>query len=103
MPEQDMIPAKLSLEPIYAAIDADLRRFIARRVDDGAAVEDILQDTYLRIHTHLSDLRDTARLNSWVFQIARNALVDYYRRQPPTTTLLDSVAVTEEPEDDETI
>ena len=103
MPEQEIIPAQLSLEPIYAAIDADLRRFIARRVDDGAAVEDIVQDTYLRIHTHLSDLRDTTRLNSWVFQIARNAVADYYRRQPPTTTLLDSVAVTEEPEDDETI
>jgi DNA-directed RNA polymerase specialized sigma24 family protein len=85
MTEQEMIPAQLSLEPIYAAIDADLRRLIARRVDDGAVVEDILQDTYLRIHTHLPNLRDTARLHGWVFQIARNAVADFYRGRPSTT------------------
>src|SRR5436305_753665 len=103
MAEHEIIPVTLSLEPIHQAVDGDLRRFISRRVDDRAAVDDILQDTYLRIHTNLPYLRDTARLHGWVFQIARNAVADYYRRQPLTTTLLDSVSVTQEPDDDETI
>ena len=90
----------LTLEPIYDALNADLRRFIARRVDDPAAVDDLLQDVYLRIHARLPGLRDVDRLHAWVFQIARNAIADYYRRQRPTPELLDDLAEPEAPDDE---
>ena len=90
----------LTLEPIYATFDQDLRRFVARRVDNPAAVDDLLQDIYLRIHTHLPGLRDDARLAGWVFQIARNVIIDHYRRQRPTSDLLETLPSSDELEDD---
>jgi RNA polymerase sigma-70 factor, ECF subfamily len=73
----------LSVEPIYENLHADLRRFVARRVDDPHAVDDILQDTYLRLHTHLASVREPERLTSWVYQVTRTAIIDHYRRGQP--------------------
>jgi RNA polymerase sigma-70 factor (ECF subfamily) len=77
-----------SVEGVYEAFHAELRRFVLGRVSDPAAADDILQDVYLRIHTHIDALRDCSRLQSWVYQIARNAVVDHYRsRSRPTAEL----------------
>lgn len=35
----------------------------------------------LRIHSHLEDLRKVDRLESWVFQITRNAVTDHFREK----------------------
>jgi RNA polymerase sigma-70 factor, ECF subfamily len=57
-----------------------LLAFIARRVPDRGSAEDILQDVMLRIHRHAADLERSAAVGAWVHRIARNAIVDYYRR-----------------------
>ncbi|HKF37839.1 MAG TPA: RNA polymerase sigma factor SigZ [Ktedonobacteraceae bacterium] len=38
-----------------------------------------LQDVFLKIHTHIDTLREADKLQSWIYQIARNAIHDYYR------------------------
>jgi RNA polymerase sigma-70 factor (ECF subfamily) len=80
-----------NLEGIYQDFDAGLRRFLGRKLSDPAAVEDVLQETYLRIHRRADSLREPGRLQGWVYQIARNALVDHYRRQRETVELTDAV------------
>jgi RNA polymerase sigma-70 factor (ECF subfamily) len=88
------------LETIYNDFYARLYRFIAGRVPDGDTAEDILQDVYLKIHTHIGGLRETDRLESWIYQIARNAIIDYYRRARPQDELPESLPspLDEEPE-----
>lgn len=83
---------------IYRDFDAGLRRFLGRKLSDSAAVEDVLQETYLRIHRRADSLREPGRLQGWVYQIAHNALVDHYRRQRETVELTDTVPV--EPDDE---
>jgi RNA polymerase sigma-70 factor, ECF subfamily len=56
-----------------------LYRFIRQRVRNQSDADDILQDVFLRIHQRLSTVRASDRLVSWMFQIARNAVIDYYR------------------------
>ncbi len=93
----------LSVEPIYENLHADLRRFVARRVDDPHAVDDILQDTYLRLHTHLASLREPERLTSWVYQVARHAIIDHYRRgsrQPTAVELPENLPQPDDTADD---
>jgi RNA polymerase sigma-70 factor (ECF subfamily) len=57
-----------------------LLAFIARRVRDRDAAEDILQDVMLRIHRHAGELEHASALSGWVYTIARNAITDHYRR-----------------------
>ena len=46
------------------------------------SAEDILQDVMLRIHRHAAELEHAPAVGACVHQIARNAIVDYYRRAP---------------------
>jgi len=66
-------------QQIWSEFAALLRAFIARRVDSDADADDILQEVFLRIHRHAGSLQRRERLVSWLFQITRNAITDFYR------------------------
>jgi RNA polymerase sigma-70 factor (ECF subfamily) len=58
-----------------------LAGFIARRVADPQDAEDVLQEVLLRMHRHSDELLSADRVGAWMHQIARNAIVDHYRRR----------------------
>jgi RNA polymerase sigma-70 factor (ECF subfamily) len=64
---------------IWQEVHDGLRAFIAKRVANEVEVEDILQEVFLRMHRKLDSLKDPRRMISWVYQITRNAIIDYYR------------------------
>ena len=89
-----------SLEAIYGDFHSSLRSFTLRRVSDLDTAEDILQDVYLKIHLHISDLQKGESLESWIYRITRNVIIDYYRRVRPQDDLPESLAspIDEEPD-----
>ncbi len=89
-----------TVETIYQGFHSRLRSFTLRQVSDLDVVDDILQEVYLKIHSHIQDLRDADRLESWIYQVTRNAITDYYRRTRPQDELPDSLPapVDEEPD-----
>jgi RNA polymerase sigma-70 factor (ECF subfamily) len=60
---------------------APLRSFVARRAPREVETEDVLQDVFVRIQEQLPKLRDEARIDAWIFQIARNVVADAFRRR----------------------
>jgi len=73
-----------TMEHIWHEFAGKLGRFIRTRVADPAAAEDILQDVFLRIQKRLDQLKDPAKLETWIYLIARNAVVDHYRTRRET-------------------
>jgi RNA polymerase sigma-70 factor (ECF subfamily) len=87
-----------STESVWTRLSDDLRRFIRRRVSDGHVADDLLQETFVRIHRGLDSLADVDRLAAWVYQIARNVIRDHYRAAGDVPTgLPDDVAEEQEP------
>ncbi|QDU40840.1 ECF RNA polymerase sigma factor SigE [Maioricimonas rarisocia] len=76
-------------EKIWSQLSDDLRRFIRRRVTAEDVADDLLQETFLRIHRNVGKLRETDRLAAWVYQIARNVIHDHYRRNTRDVSLKD--------------
>ncbi len=72
-----------STEEIWHAYQSRIRGFIASRIDDKSAADDLLQEVFIKIHTRLGQLDDGERLGSWLFQITRNAINDHYRARRP--------------------
>lgn len=64
---------------IWWKLHHGLRTFIAKRVADDAAIDDILQEVFLCMHRRIDGLRDPRRVVPWVYQITRNVIVDHYR------------------------
>jgi RNA polymerase sigma-70 factor (ECF subfamily) len=53
--------------------------FIRGRVESTEIAEDILQDVFIKIQQGLGSLQDNERMEGWIYQIVRNAVVDHYR------------------------
>jgi RNA polymerase sigma-70 factor (ECF subfamily) len=68
-------------EAIWMEFSTPLKQFILSRVSDEALAEDILQDVFLKIHARIDTLKDDTKIQSWIYQITRNAVIDYYRHQ----------------------
>ncbi|MBX2851325.1 MAG: RNA polymerase sigma factor SigZ [Phycisphaeraceae bacterium] len=68
-----------STEQIWELLSDRLRGFLTRRVSDPQLAEDLLQETFLRIHQKVGDLDDQGRISAWVFRIANNLVIDHYR------------------------
>lgn len=83
----------MSTEQIWEALSEKLRAFLRHRVSDAQVAEDLLQETFLRLHKKLDDIDDEQRLTAWVFQIARNLVIDHYRfkARKVTTTLEEDI------------
>ena len=70
----------------------DLRRFVRRRVADAHAAEDIVQDTLAKLAAQLRDGPPSGPVHAWVLRVARNAIVDHYRRHQPEPGSFDELA-----------
>ena len=70
---------------VWQAFHQRLHGFILQRVKNSTDADDILQEVFIRIYQRLDTVREMDRLQSWIFQITRYAIIDYYRkadRQP---------------------
>lgn len=57
-----------------------LRAFILKRISNQEDVEDILQEVFIKAQTNLSSLKDAKKCIPWIFQITRNTIFDYYKK-----------------------
>ncbi|MBI2516606.1 MAG: RNA polymerase sigma factor SigZ [Opitutae bacterium] len=69
-----------------------LRAFIRRRVRDDTLADDLAQETLLKVYRSRATLLDDAKLEAWLYQIARGTIIDHYRRQRPQDELPESLA-----------
>ena len=67
-------------EAVWRDLRGPLLAFISRRVSDRGSAEDILQEVMLRIHRHAGELSQVSAVGGWIHEIARNAIIDHYRR-----------------------
>jgi RNA polymerase sigma-70 factor, ECF subfamily len=71
---------QLKFETIYEQFREPLKAFIAKRIGNQADAEDMVHDVFLRIHDRIETLREPDKLLAWIYQIARNSIIDSYRK-----------------------
>jgi RNA polymerase sigma-70 factor (ECF subfamily) len=81
------------VETLFARYREPVYRFLRRLLRDGAAAEDLTQDTFVRALG--AAYHSEGRERGWVFQIARNLARDHARvgaRQPARVEVQEAVA-----------
>jgi len=73
-----------------ASVDKTIRNerrrlfdFIRRRVRTDADAEDIVQDVFYQLVTSYSITEPIEQLTSWLFTVAKNKIIDWYRKRRP--------------------
>ncbi len=62
-----------------------LRNFIRRRVADEAEAEDILQDVFYELVEAYRLMKPIEQVGAWLFRVARNRIIDVFRKKKPET------------------
>lgn len=76
-----------------------LRSYVAKRVRESDAIDDILQDVFLKAYASLHTVKSPGSLAAWLYRIAANSIADHYRGQRPSEEISDEFAAPEpEPE-----
>lgn len=57
----------------------NLYNFILKRVDNHTVAEDLVQEVLEKAYVNRESLQKADKLRSWLFQIARNTVIDHYR------------------------
>jgi RNA polymerase sigma-70 factor (ECF subfamily) len=61
-----------AFEALFRRWQPPLRRHLRRMLDDPAAADDLVVETFLRLHRHRHRWRPDAAVRPWLFTIARN-------------------------------
>ena len=69
-----------AFEVLYNQYKVPLFSFSLKYIDNPLDVEEIVQDTLLKAYQHLETLRDTEQFSSWLFSIAAQRIVAWYRK-----------------------
>ena len=69
----------IDLETVWHAFHDQLFGFVRRRVASDDDAEDVVQDVFARVQARSGDGARVQNVSGWVFQITRNAVIDYHR------------------------
>ena len=68
---------------LYARHRLGLYRFLCGLCGDAALAEEIFQETWLNLIRSASEPLGQASFKTWLYQIARNRLIDHWRKHRP--------------------
>ncbi len=76
----------------WQAHEAELRGYLRHRLSDTDAADDVLQDVFVKAMRQGQGFCALDNPRAWLFQVARNALVDRLRTAHPHEPLTDELA-----------
>jgi RNA polymerase sigma-70 factor, ECF subfamily len=81
-------------ETLYGMYKSRVFGLAFRHTGDPVAAEDLLQDVFIKIFTHLGDVRDVETMPAWIYRIALNTCFSYLRgRRLRTRTMVPLSAI----------
>lgn len=65
---------------LWNMYSSQIRKYIGARIE-WPAVDDILQQVFVKAHEKMSTLQEPQALKSWLYRIAQYSIVDRYRQE----------------------
>jgi len=84
---------------LFERHNVKLFNFFLKMTSNRELSEDLVQEVFLRMLKYRQTYRGDGNFNTWMFQIARNARIDYFRKQKNEIAMETEIdlAISEEP------
>lgn len=85
----DLVAEKdeVAFDHIYSETNHGVYAVIASLIRDRGVVEDLMQDTYMKMLQRLHTYQKGRNFAAWLMQIAKNLAYDYLRKESTTSVL----------------
>ncbi len=95
--DQELVIRALEDRHAFAAIvqryEAPLARYITRLgCRSNAASQDLLQEIFIKTYLHLNDYDQAFPFSSWIYRIAHNEIISFFRKEKVRPAVLDKEA-----------
>lgn len=70
-----------AFEALYRRHRGPLYRFLAHQCGDGGGADEVFQETWMSVVRARSRYRVEASFRTWLYGIARNRMIDHFRRR----------------------
>jgi RNA polymerase sigma-70 factor (ECF subfamily) len=87
---------QLELADLWREHKTRLHGYIAKHMNERDAVDDVLQNVFLKANAYLHTVKSHGSITAWLFRIAENAITDYYRARKPWDELPDTLMAPEQ-------
>ena len=91
---------RVDINILWKDLNDELYTFINGKVKDENIAKDILQEVFLKIKTNIHQLKHLSKLTSWVYQITRNSIFDFFREHKLKNVSLDNIQMFESENDE---
>jgi len=83
----------MTIDAIWHEYKSALKGFLHSKIANEQDVEDLLQEVLIKTHANLHTLKQEKSVKAWLFQVANNTIIDFYRKKAKQVPL--------EPEEEE--
>ncbi len=70
-----------TFEILYHRYEGPLLSFFYRRVGNWETAQDLVQETFIKVHQNLSTLRNPKSFSSWLYSIAHQLIAAHFRKE----------------------
>lgn len=78
-----------NIEEHWIKLQHKLKAFIISKVQNESVANDILNEVFIKIHNNIDNLKNKTKLQSWIYQITRNSIIDHFRMIKKENALLE--------------
>ncbi|MFI3277303.1 MAG: RNA polymerase sigma factor [Rikenellaceae bacterium] len=71
----------VAFEFLFTRYREAIRRLLVNQMGGGNDVDDLLQETFIKVYINLHRYNPRFTFGQWIYTIARNTLIDHYRRR----------------------
>ncbi|GAB5550453.1 MAG: RNA polymerase sigma factor SigZ [Saprospiraceae bacterium] len=71
----------MHIEQLWLETETKLRQYLYKQVKDHSVVDDLLQNSFLKMQANIHQLKDIDKAGGWLFQITRSTLMDHFRKE----------------------
>ncbi len=71
----------MQFEEIWKDYQANIKSFLHTKISNSADVDDLMQDILFKTYKSFNTLKSDSSVKSWLFQIANNTIIDFYRKK----------------------
>ena len=87
---------KEAFEMLIRKYQNSLLTYIGRMVNSREMALDFTQDVFIKTYTHLHTYRPQYKFSTWLFKIASNTMIDFWRKKK-----LETFSIDQRPKDDD--
>lgn len=87
-------------EELYRQYSETVYRYLLSLTRDGSLAEELTQETFYRAVKNANRFDGSCKPTTWLCAIAKNALAEYRRKNPPPEELTELSGLTQPPEDE---